>query len=192
MVADAELREKITLGRIRELYGADIALLLSYQQDQLSSQKGWVGLADLTIIGAFLIPGVVTKTTTVVDGKVIHIPNEAMIFRTEGSSERTAHSPAVDQRATLRDEAIAGVLAATAELGRSLLKTLAEFDRYDLSRAVPLSVVVAGQPAGAGATRRSSDYWERVEGFKSAGGGALGFWPGLIAVLACWAAWRRL
>ena len=71
VVAGDDIKEKISLEQIRALYGTDIAILLSYQQDQRSSQSGAAGFMDITIIGAFAIPGVETITTSIIDGKVI-------------------------------------------------------------------------------------------------------------------------
>src|SRR5271157_8322 len=53
-----ETKNKISLAEIRASYAADIVIILSYQQDQRNSQSGAAGLMDVTIVGAFIVPGV--------------------------------------------------------------------------------------------------------------------------------------
>src|SRR6266540_1528728 len=110
VVTTDDLRGRISLEKIQAMYGADIAIILSYQQDQRSSQSGVAGLADATIIGTFLFPGVVTNTLSIIDGKVIHIPSNTIIFRASGTDERSTHSTSYAQDGTTTEESIKGIL----------------------------------------------------------------------------------
>jgi rhombotail lipoprotein len=186
VVSSEDLKTKPSLDRIRALYSADIALLLSVQQDQLSSQSGVAGFADLTIIGAFLVPGVLTKTITIVDGKLIHIPSKAMLFRANGLDERSTHSTSYGQESTGTDESMQGILAATAKLGESLGKTLDKFEHYDMSQAVALSVLT-NDPKN----KVSNDYWAKVDNYKSTGGGDISWLELVLMIGLCGIFWRR-
>ena len=191
VVSGDDLKAKISFERIQALYTADIIVLMSYQQDQRTQQVGAAGLADLTVIGAFLIPGVETKTSTIIDGKVIHIANNAMIFKANGSDERSVHSSSYGRGSTATEESIQGLLAATTDLGKSLSQTLEKFDAYDASQAVSMSSVIGDNTSAADRTVMANDYWNKVDKFKSTGSGAFGWVAVFLAVALCWAT-RRL
>jgi hypothetical protein len=183
-----ETANKISLEEIRASYAADIVIILAYQQDQRNSQSGVAGLLDVTIVGAFIIPGVETKTITLVDAKVIHIPNYALIFRTSAVDERSKYSTSFGVDSSVTEESISGLLAATAEVGNSLTKSLIKFENYDMSQAVPMSFLASG---GAADGAQANDYWKKVDSYKSSGGGAFGFIPLFLALAVCRLAWRR-
>jgi len=190
VVTEDPTKEKISLEKIRMVYGTDIAILLSYQQDQISDQSGW-GFLDITIIGAFVVPGVETQTSSIIDGNVIHIPSNAIIFRASGTDERSINSTSFGQEGAVTDESIKSFLAATTDFGEKLTDSLSKFDNYDFSRAVPLSVLTEGDSDEAATGKPANDYWKRVDTYKSTGGGAFGIIPLLIALAVCCGAWRR-
>lgn len=185
VVQSDDIKEKISLERLRSIYGSDIVIVLSYKQDQRGNQKGVFALIDATIVGAFLVPGVEMKTSTVIDGTVIHIPSSAIIFRASGTDERTSHSTSYAQDSSLTEESINGILAATADFGNSLTRTMTRFDNYDLSQAVRVSL------PGADDATPANDYWKKVDTYKRTGGGAFGMIPLLFsaALVAAW--WRK-
>ncbi len=193
VVTADDIKNKISLEKIRAIYAADIAIILSYQQDQRNRQSGLAGLADVTIVGAFLVPGVETKTSSIVDGKVIHIPCAAIIFRASGSDARSTHATSFAESQTATEESIDSILAATADFGNSLTRALTKFDNYDFSHAVPVSVLTAGDTTDAAAVygKPANDYWGKVDSYKSAGGGAFGILPLLFSAVVGLAAWRR-
>ncbi len=191
VVSRDDLNSKISFDRIQALYAADIVILLSYQQDQSVQQTGAAGLADLTIVGAFLIPGVETKTSTVIDGKVIHIANNAMIFKANGSDERNDNSSSYSRVSTAKEESKQGLLAATTDLGNSLTQTLEKFKAYDASHAVSMSVVIGDNTASTEKTIMANDYWSRVDKYKSTGGGSFGFISIILVGALCWATRRQ-
>ncbi len=190
VVAGNDIKEKISLEQIRALYGTDIAILLSYQQDQRSSQSGAAGFMDITIIGAFTIPGVETMTTSIVDGKVIHIPSSAILFMASGTDERSVHSTTYTESSTAMEESINGVHAATANFGTALTAALSKFDNYDFSQAVSISVLTTGSAADTAKDKPANDYWKKVDSYKSTGGGAFGLLPQLMALALCGVVWR--
>lgn len=186
-----DFKSKISLEQIREIYDADIAILLSYQQDQRRNQSGIAGLMDMTIAGVFLVPGVEITTTSVIDGMVIHILSNAIIFRTSVTDERTSLSTTYAQEGNIQEESIKSMLAATTDFGNSLTKTLSNFENYDFSQAVSLSVLTDKKSIDAARGRPANDYWAKVDYYKSTGGGAVGIVPLLISVVVCCSVWRR-
>jgi rhombotail lipoprotein len=191
VVSGDYIKARISLAQIKAIYASDIVIILSYEQDQRSYQSGVAGLLDFTIVGMFLVPGVETKTTTVIDGKVIHIPSDAMIFRSNGMDERSVHSTSYGSTSTATEESINSILAATTEFGKSLSKVLTKFDNYDISEAVSMSVLTADNSLDTVKGKPSNDYWAKVDTYKSTGGGAFGVIPLLISLVVCWAARRR-
>lgn len=185
VVEQSDFGEKISLGKIGTLYGADIAIILSHHQDQRGGQNGFYALLDATGVGAFLVPGVEIKTTSVIEGKLIHIPSNAIIFRASGTDERSNHSSSYAHNRALTEASISSILAATTKFGDELGQTLTRFDAFDLSKAVPVSVLETeeGEPA--------NNYWKKVDTYKRTGGGAFGIIPLLICAATCCAAWRR-
>ena len=200
VVEQVDFEGKISLQMIRELYGADIAVIVSYQQDQRGSQSGMFGLLDATGVGAFVVPGVQIKTASVIDGKVIHIPSNAIIFRASGTDDRSSHSTSYGVKTSLVDESITGLLAATADFGNSLTRTIAKFDHYDLAKAVTVTALaLASTPEDQGPATTpapyglapSNDYWKKVDTYKKTGGGAFSIIGLLMAAATCGAAVRR-
>jgi rhombotail lipoprotein len=191
VVARDDMQGMISLENIQEIYGADIAITLSYQQDQRSSQSGAAGLMDIAIVGIFFVPGVEIKTSSVIDGRVIHIPSNSIIFRASGADERSSHSTTYSENSTAEEESINSILASTTDFGNSLSKVLTKFDNYDFSQAVPMAVLTAGNSADVAKGKPANDYWRNVDSYKSTGGGAFGIIPLLISSTLCWAAWCR-
>jgi len=190
VVSEDYLNSRMSLAQIKSMYASDIIVILSYEQDQRSYQSGLAGLMDFTIVGMFVIPGVETKTNTVIDGKVIHIPNNAMIFRANGMDERKVYSTSFGQQSTAAEESIAGVLAATTKFGNALSIKLSKFDNYDISEAVSMSVLAPEDGTAAPKTEQSNDYWSRVDTYKSRGGGTFGLIPLLLTVAVFFTARR--
>lgn len=191
IVTEDEINNKISLEQVRAVYSADIVVTLSYQQDQRSSQSGAAGLMDAAVVGNFVVPGVQITTSSIIDGRVIHIPNNAVIFRATGTDERSVHSTSYSENGTILEESINGIVAATADFGNALTKALTKFDDYDFSQAVPVSALMAANAADGAKGKPANDYWKKVDTYKSGGGGAFGLAPLLMVACACLAVRRR-
>jgi rhombotail lipoprotein len=192
IVSAEDVKGKVSLEHLRELYASDVGIILSFQQDQRSEQNSVLGLFDLTIVGAFLVPGVTTHTTTIVDGKVVHLPSSAMVFRSSGMDERASHSTTHGEMSEATEESIAGLIAATKEFGTALSTALVKFELSDLSNAPSLSGLLSPNGTnGAKGTAAANDYWKNVDTYKTAGGGAWGVMPLLLATAVCGYFWRR-
>lgn len=202
IISPDDIREKVTLQTIHDLYGADILIVLTHQQDNRHVQGSFAQLANLAIAPAFMIPSVKVTTTTAVDGKIIHIPSNAIIFRSNGFDERHRWLTPVSADGNVADEeAIRGFSSAVLDFGRNVSRKLGQLQDFDMSKAVPLAsvleetAVAAGGTVGAngaGATgartpsrqvAANGDDWGRVDSYKRSGGGALDAWPLLVLAL---------
>ncbi len=187
VVAVEDAKTKIDLSKIRAMYDADIAIILSYQQDQQSQQSGPGGLVDATIVGAFLVPSVKTMTSTLIDGKIVHIDSDALMFRTSGIDSRSTHSTSYGRDAAFSQQSIKGILAATEDLGNTLTTTLTQFDHYDLSQAVSMSALTVADTEAAVADGSHDDQWRKVNNFKFSGGGGIDILS-LVLIACAWTA----
>ena len=183
----------VSLDDIRNMYAVDVAIVLSHQQGQRNDQSGVAGLLDISIVGAFVVPGVTTKTSSVIDGMVIHIPSNAIIFRASGNDERSSLSTTHGEESTATNDSVAGILGATEDFGKSLTRSLAEFDRFDLSTAASASLLSKGIANGPNKTPggASNDYWDNVNSFKRTGGSSFGALSLLLITGICFIKRRK-
>lgn len=186
IVSMDDVAGKVSLGDIRTMYDADIAVVLTYEQDQRSQQSGPGGLIDGTVVGAFLVPSVGTLTSTHVEARVVHITSNALVLRQSGGDKRTTHTTSYGRDAALANESAASLVAATTDAGNSLASTIGKFDAFDFSQAVSLNTV-----AGSSSTRDTQDTltaseWNKVDSFKLSGGGSWDWLSLLVATLLFW------
>jgi len=176
IVSGEDTREKMDLNTIQSLYGADVVIVLTYEQDQRRVQNSFFALLDVAIIPAFLIPSVKVTTSTVVDGKIIHIPSNAIIFRSNGMDDRSIHLSKYSSEDSKPDEeSISSFLSATNNLGKNVSSSLSRLDNFDMSKAVSMNKFIEEQSGSEEAQGSSDNEWARVDTFKSSGGGATGF-----------------
>jgi len=82
----------------------------------------------------------------VVDGKIIHIPSNAIIFRSSGTDERSTSLSLYSSMETKADEeSIDGFTSSINKLGESVGVTLSQFDKFDMSQAVSVNKIIEGQ-----------------------------------------------
>jgi rhombotail lipoprotein len=191
IVAGDDVKSKLSLGQIGDLYDADIAVVLSYVQDQRSKQNTVLGVLDLTIVGMYLVPGVTTNTSTIVEGKVVHLPSHAVIFRATGTDQRSTHTTTRSENSTSTEQSIDSMKAAVGDFGHSLTKVIDKFDQSDFSKAPLLTAFLGKDMPNGTVGKPANDYWTNVDGYKSSGGGAWGA-PSLLLVGGLWGwLWRR-
>ena len=182
IVSADDIKAKLSLAQIRAMYDTDIAVILSYKQDQSGMQNGPGGLVDATLVGAFLVPSVETKTSTIVDGRIIHIPSNAVIFRASGSDVRSVLATTYGSQGALVEQSGSSILAATYDFGKAVTKTMGKFDHFDFSQAVSMRVIT-DDSTGSVANESSGANWNKVDKFKSSGGGSFDVFS-LSAILA--------
>jgi rhombotail lipoprotein len=182
---------KVSLDDVRALYDAEIAVILSYDQDQISRQNGPGALIDFTVVGAFVAPTAKTETHTHVDGQVVHIVSNALIFRQSGTDKRSEFSTPYGRESAMNSESMNSFLAATTDFGNALANTLTKFDNFDLSQAVSMSVAPAGSNDKE-STDGHANSWNKVDSFKFNGGGSLDLVTFVLMLLGlCFSASRR-
>lgn len=197
IVSQSDLRSKVTLQTLHDLYGADVVVLVTHQQDRRMIQSGFAQFTNITIVTAYLVPTVKVTTTSAVDAKIIHIPSNAVIFRSSGFNERVSWmTPAVAEQSNADEESIKGFLSAIDDLGHNITGKLNQMDQFDARTAVPLDQLLAEDakagPPTATAGPGTPDEWNRVDTYKRSGGGALdGVSIGALGLLGLWRRRRR-
>jgi rhombotail lipoprotein len=182
IISAGDILEKISLDTIRNLYGVDIVFILSYQQDQRSDQNVFGQLLNVYIVPAFVLPSVKVTTSTIVDGKIIHIPSNAIIFRSSGVDERSTYMTPVssNQKNAANEQSIKGFLAAVNQFGDNVSKRLEGFTEFDMAKAVSMSNILTEKADAKAASTPSGekpeatppkDTWSKVDNYKSSGGG---------------------
>lgn len=87
IIPSAYLRPKgsfTNLDQIRTMYGIDVIALVSYDQVQFTDQ-GVLSLSYWTIVGAYVVPGEMNDTHTMLDTVVYDIASRKMLFRAPGT-----------------------------------------------------------------------------------------------------------
>lgn len=182
VVSNSDIKEKITLKTLRKMYGVDIVAIISYQQDQRSSRNSFLSFLDLAIVPAYTIPSVKVTTSTVVDGKIVHIPSNAIIFRASGLNERSTHmTPVSSQENGTNEESIEGLKASIIDLGENVSNILTGLSEFDLSTAVSMDdVIEQSKISEENSSSLEGKSWEKVDNYKRSGGGSID----LIGLLA--------
>jgi rhombotail lipoprotein len=114
------------LDRIRQGFGVDLVMLISYDQFQFSesAKSSWT---YLTIVGAYVVKGEKSETRTVMDAVVYDVATRTMLFHASGVDSSKGSSTPVEFSANLRQESEAGFTRAVDDLMGSLDKALAGF-----------------------------------------------------------------
>lgn len=154
------------LDQVRTMYGVDVIALVSYDQLQFTD-PGMLSLTYLSIVGAYVIPGNLNDTQTMLDAVVFDIPSRKLLFRAPGMSHVNGRATPVDLAQDLRQDAQAGFEQADRQMILNLEQQLALFK--DKVRERPAEYTVVRTPAYHG-------------GGIGVGGGALDF--GLLALVA--------
>ena len=184
IISSRDIKGKVNLNTIRDMYGVDILAILTYEQDQRSTQNSLATFLNLAIVPAYTVPSIKLTTSTVVDGKIVHIPSNSIIFRTSGVNERSTYlTPVSTLEGRPNEESIAGLQSAVSDLGNNVGKILAGLDKFDLSNAVSMNELIK-EGTIKSATSKTQN-WDKVDAYKRSGGN-VGL-SGLIGLfLICW------
>ena len=71
------------LDKLRQLFGIDVIMLLSYDQSQFKDKGAW-SITYWTLIGYYVVKGEKNDTHTLMDAALFHIPSRKMLFRASG------------------------------------------------------------------------------------------------------------
>lgn len=114
------------IDQIRATYGVDVIVLISYDQTQFSDQ-GALSLANLTIVGAYVVPAEKNETETMIDAVVLDIGSRRMLFHAPGTSHVKSLSTLVNQSQELRGNSERGFRSAAENMVENLDAQLAAF-----------------------------------------------------------------
>ncbi|WP_141215560.1 hypothetical protein [Hahella sp. CCB-MM4] len=178
VVNRSDIYEKHSLEEIRQLYGVDILTVITYQQDQRSDRNGFSALMDFAIIPAFTVPSVKTTTTSVIEGTIVHLPSNAVIFRASGLDSRSRYmTPVATQENGRNEESIESLVSSVKDFGTEVSGVLDGLKEFNLSNAISMNDVIGESPdstnlAAADDNGHKKDQWEAVNNYKKSGGGS--------------------
>ncbi len=114
------------LEQIKNIYGVDVMVLLSYDQVQFTDQ-GVLSLSYWTIVGAYVVKGDKNDTQTMLDGAVYDIASHKLLFRAPGLSTVKASATPINLSEKLRADSQEGFKEAATNLVAAMKVQLDEF-----------------------------------------------------------------
>lgn len=135
------------LNQIQTMYGIDIIALLSYDQTQFTDEGG-LSIAYWTIIGAYIVPGEINDTHTMVDAAVYDIRSRKMLFRAPGISHIKGRATPVNLSEQLRNDSHKGFEEASRQLVLNLQEQLTLFE--EKVKELPEEYKVVHEPGYTG------------------------------------------
>jgi rhombotail lipoprotein len=114
------------LEQVSRMFGVDVVALVSVDQIQYSDPR-WYSFTYLSIVGAFVLPGNLNDTRTLIDAAVFHPGSRAFLLRAPGQSLVRAHSTPVALDELLRRDAGEGLKLAMEDLARNLDREVGSF-----------------------------------------------------------------
>jgi len=128
------------IDQLRATHNVDVIVLISYDQTQFSDQ-GALSLANLTIVGAYVVPAEKNETETVLDAVVLDIGSRKMLFRAPGTSHVKGLATLVNQSQELRADSEQGFRKAAESMVENLDRQLASFRQRIRDRPADYTVI---------------------------------------------------
>lgn len=116
------------LDKVAFMHRLDAVLLLSYEQIAITEQSP-LSLLDLTIVGAYVVPGHHNDVQTRLTATAVHIPSRRYLLSADGIHESTQESTLMHASAQIRNAMEEGMLGAAADLDPNLHLALASLRR---------------------------------------------------------------
>jgi rhombotail lipoprotein len=135
------------LSQVQTMYGVDVIALLSYDQTQFTDE-GMLSISYWTIVGAYIVPGELNDTHTMVDAAIYDIASRKMLFRAPGISHIKGRSTPVNLSEQLRLDSQKGFEEASRELTINLQEQLALFE--EKVKELPEDYTVVHKPGYTG------------------------------------------
>ena len=137
-----------SLAQLARLQNFDVIALVSY--DQVSRRnENKRSLAYLTIVGAYMVRGSESETSTLLDLAVVDPQTRSLLLRAGGTSFSSGSSTAIEQAEKLRDQSKRGIELASDRLVTQLYHELAVFSERVRAGNGPVQVVKR-EPSGSG------------------------------------------
>ncbi len=158
------------LEQVARQFDVDVIVILGVNQFQKHERNPLAAFMDITIIGQFLIPGNTVDTSTVLEAAVYHVPSRALIFRTDGTDEKSSRSTYFSSSQSAQNDAVSSIEDASKKLVVSIADALVGFERFDTSKATEIKPIATNPDKAGGG--QEDNYWARVGEYKSTGGGS--------------------
>lgn len=139
-----------SLQQLARLQQLDVVALVSYDQLARRSENNR-SLGYLTIVGAFVLHGSESETSTLLDLAVVEPTTRSLLLRAAGTSYASASSTAIRQGASLDRQSSQGLQAAAAQLNVNLERELAAFSERVRAGKGPVRVVQRSDSGGGAA-----------------------------------------
>ena len=111
---------------LRQLFGIDVIMLLSYDQSQFKD-TGAISIAYWTLVGAYFIKGEKNDTHTLMDAALFHIPSRKMLFRASGINHIKSSATPINLSEQARKDSLEGFRQASTDLLNNLKEKLYGF-----------------------------------------------------------------
>jgi len=138
-----------SLSQLARLQGLDVIAVVSFDQVAKRDENNR-SLAYLTIVGAYMVRGSHSETSTLLDLAVVEPESRSLLVRAGGTSFSSGSSTAIDQNEKLRHQSKRGLEVATDQLVTQLDHELAVFSERVKAGDGPVKVVHRGQAGGGG------------------------------------------
>jgi len=158
------------LEQVARQFDVDVIVLLGASQFQKHERNSLAAFLDLTVIGAFIIPGNTVDTATVLEAAVYHVPSRALVFRSDGADQKRSRSTRFGANQSAQNDAVSSIEEASKKLVVAIADALVNFEKFDVSTASEIKPIPAG---GDASPSGQENYWGRVSSYRSSGGGAL-------------------
>lgn len=135
------------LDQLRTMFGADVIVLLSYDQAQFTDE-GFLSLSYWTLVGAYVVKGEKNDTNTMMDAAVYDIPSRKMLFRAPGISRVQGSATPINLSQQLRQDRDTGLKEAAKNLVANLEQELEKFQ--ERVKTSPEEVKVVHKPGYRG------------------------------------------
>ena len=114
------------LDKLKQLFGIDVMMLLSYDQSQFQD-TGALSITYWTLIGYYVVKGEKNDTHTLMDAALFHIPSRKMLFRASGTSHIKNSATPINLSEQARKDSLHGFHEASMELTKNLQEKLYYF-----------------------------------------------------------------
>jgi rhombotail lipoprotein len=161
------------LEQVARQFDVDVIVLLGASQFQKHERNSLAAFLDLTVIGAFVIPGNTVDTATVLEAAVYHVPSRALVFRTDGADQKRSRSTQFGANQSAQNDAVSSIYDASKKLVVSIADALVNFEKFDVSTASEIKPIAAA--GGDTSHSGQENYWGKVGSYRSSGGGAFDY-----------------
>ena len=132
------------LDKLSLMHRIDVVMLIGYQQTAYSAENP-LALLDLSIVGAYVIPGHNNEVTTQLTATAIHVASRRYLLSADSVVQASGHSTLSHAPSQIREKQSDGFVQSVAELEQPLQLALTQFKT---SLKSDNSIKIAGGSAG--------------------------------------------